>query len=106
MARVFIVQENDRFVFTNAEKFGTIVYLQGFYQIEDEGQAEAAADHMAAKLEDFNSEIDYLLLVGDPILISIASALISHTTEGIYSVLKWDRQTRSYKAILIDIGAV
>ncbi len=100
------MQENDRFVFRSAEKFGTLIFLQPFYQIQTADQAETAADHMAAKLEDFNSDHDYLLLVGDPILIALAASLVSHNTNGLYKILKWDREDSKYNPVTLDLGVV
>ncbi len=46
---------------------------------------------------------DYLLSVGDPALIAVAGAIVSHTTGGIWKQLKWDRQERRYYSVDIDV---
>ena len=53
-------------------------------------------------LKNFTSE-DYLLLTGDPAIISIACSIVSDTTNGKYNVLKWDKQERKYYPIEINL---
>ncbi len=53
------------------------------------------------KLKDF-SDNDYLLLVGDPVLIGIATAIASNVNRGKVNFLKWDRETSAYVNIDAD----
>jgi len=46
---------------------------------------------------------DYLLLTGDPAIISVASSIVSNMTNGKYNLLKWDRQEKMYYPIEINI---
>ena len=104
MGRVFIVQQNDRFVFTDAKRFGEVIYLQPFFNIDNAEQVQTAIEEMGIKLEHFYRDEDYLLLNGDPILIAAAASLVSHLTNGCYSVLKWDRQKQQYYDLELDLG--
>jgi hypothetical protein len=47
------------------------------------------------KLRSYNDD-DYLLLVGDPILIGIAITIASDINAGRVALLKWDRATSRY----------
>ena len=52
------------------------------------------------KLKDFCDD-DYLLLIGDPVLIGIATAVAADINRGRVKFLKWDRETAQY----LEIGA-
>jgi len=54
------------------------------------------------KLKNFSDE-DFLLLVGDPVLIGIATAIASDINRGIVNFLKWDRETSAYVNIDADL---
>lgn len=104
MPRVFVVQEDPKKNILPAKEFGDIVVLQPYGQISlDTELIEDTIDAMADKLEDYNQS-DCLLLVGDPAMIAIAAALASQINNGIFSVLKWDRQEKKYTKIVIDLG--
>lgn len=53
-------------------------------------------------LKDFSDD-DYLLAVGDPVKIGIATALASEANRGRVRVLKWDRVARNYIAVSFDL---
>ena len=54
------------------------------------------------KLKDFTSE-DYLLLMGDPVLIGIICAVAAKKTNNNFKVLKWDRESSIYIPITIEL---
>ena len=58
--------------------------------------------NLRQKLKDFTQE-DYLLLTGDPAIIGIACSVVSDITNGIYNLLKWDRQESTYYPIRINL---
>ena len=53
-------------------------------------------------LKNFKKE-DYLLLTGDPAIIGVACSIVSDITNGIYKLLKWDKQERKYYPIEINL---
>ena len=53
-------------------------------------------------LKDYTPE-DYLLLTGDPAIIGIACSIVSDITNGIYNLLKWDRQESTYYPIRVSL---
>ena len=53
-------------------------------------------------LKNFTSS-DYLLLTGDPAIIGVACSIVSDITNGIYNLLKWDKQERKYYPIEINL---
>ena len=102
MAKVYVVQEDPNKNLAPAMKFGSIVVLCPYGQVNFD--ASECTDMIADKLEHFNEEEDYLLLVGDPTLIAICSAITGLYTNGIFKVLKWDRQEHIYYPIHLDLG--
>ena len=46
---------------------------------------------MKKNLQDFRKQ-DYLLAVGDPVIIGISTAAVSEVTSGQFNILKWDKQ--------------
>ena len=56
---------------------------------------------MRKNLRDIRSQ-DYLLAVGDPVIIGISTSMVSKATNGRYNMLKWDRQEKRYYPLEID----
>jgi hypothetical protein len=100
--KVYVVQEDPKKNLSPAMKFGEIVILCPFGQVNFD--PSEIIETVGDKLEHFNAEEDYLLLVGDPTLIAICSALTGLYTSGIFKVLKWDRQEHIYYPIHLDLG--
>lgn len=57
------------------------------------------------KLENF-SDNDYILPVGDPVLMSTVATVASFFNHGRIKYLKWDRIQRKYLVIQVDISGV
>ena len=53
-------------------------------------------------LKDYTSK-DYLLLSGDPSVIGIAVAIVSDINNGMFNLLKWDRQEKVYYPLEINL---
>jgi hypothetical protein len=47
---------------------------------------------------------DYILCIGDPSVIALCAVVLSEKTGGYYKILKWDKQTKQYYAITIQMG--
>ncbi len=60
---------------------------------------------MRRQLRDFSDD-DYLLPLGDPVLIGIAASIAAEMNRGVVSFLRWDRQTRQYVEIKTNTKAV
>jgi hypothetical protein len=54
------------------------------------------------KLENFSDQ-DYLLFIGDPTAIAIVSAVAAARNHGRYKCLKWDRFSKRYIPIQVDL---
>jgi hypothetical protein len=57
---------------------------------------------LKTKLKNY-SDIDYLLLIGDPVLIGLATLIAAEMNRGKVNFLKWDRETSQYLEIRSDI---
>ena len=57
---------------------------------------------MKKNLQDFRPQ-DYLLAVGDPVIIGISCIAINDATNGKFNVLKWERDQKRYYSLEFDI---
>ena len=57
---------------------------------------------MRKNLQDFVKE-DYLLAVGDPVIIGISTAIVNDVTNGQFNMLKWDKREYRYYPLEVDI---
>lgn len=55
------------------------------------------------KLLHFGND-DYILPTGDPTMIALVASLCSCINGGRFKVLKWDKKTRAYYPVQIDIS--
>jgi len=98
---VYVVQESEGKNITSALKYGEIKPL-----IASDKQigfsAGAITRLLDIKLSDFCDE-DYLLLLGDPVIIGVAVAIATKWNNGRAKLLKWDRQSHLYYPVSIDI---
>jgi hypothetical protein len=108
--RVFITQNpmrrnvyNDlvyKYDLTAAREYGSLEVLLPSGPVLISPQL--AITQMREKLRDFKPN-DWLLCLGDPVVIAAASAIVSEVNGGVVPVLVWDRQVRKYLAIVVDI---
>jgi len=57
---------------------------------------------MKKNLQDFRKQ-DYLLAVGDPVIIGISTAAVSGVTSGQFNILKWDKREFRYYPLEVDM---
>ena len=85
-----------------ASKFGKLKVL-----LPDNAQITLSTGPTVAKLKlllkDYRST-DYLLLTGDPAVIGIACSIVSDYTNGVYNLLKWDKQERIYYPLEVNLN--
>lgn len=98
---VFVVQEQEGKNLLPATKYGEIDVLLPPGQIAFSSQPVIFA--LNHKLQ-FFQDMDYLLLIGDPVLIGLASSIAAKFNNGKVKYLKWDKQEKTYFPIETDIG--
>lgn len=102
--RVFIVQNQHRwdkgacaflpkFDLSSAAKYGTPVHLLG--PSAAPFRPGSVVQEMQEKLRDF-CDNDYLLLIGNPVLIGIAFAIAADANEGTVRALQWNGREGCY----------
>jgi len=100
---VFIVQEIPGRDLSAASEFGDLkILVRAKDQINED--SKEVTEHISKMLWHFDSDVDYLLLSGDPVAIAIACSIASDETNGVYQVLKWDRLKEKYYPVIIDIN--
>lgn len=104
-SRVFIVCEPVRQIwkpvidFSPAAVFGTIIILNKYSQ--SLLAPVPTVRRLLDQLSDFDDG-DYLLPVGDPVLMSTVAMVASRINKGRINFLKWDRNTHRYLVIPVD----
>lgn len=104
MNRVFVVQNQHRwnrqaekfepkFDLAPAESYGELVYLLS--PTAAPFNPEPVLDELREKLDDFDDG-DYLLLVGNPVLIGFSVAIAAAKNEGRVNFLQWSGKDRRY----------
>jgi len=101
MAKVYIVQENPNVNVIGAGRFGDLIpLLPPGRQITL--SSAPVVKLLNAKLKNFNDK-DFLLAMGDPVAIAIASMVASDINNGKVNMLKWDRENQCYYNVPIDL---
>ena len=101
MAKVYIVQENPNVNVIGAGRFGDLIpLLPPGRQITL--SSSPVVRLLKNKLKDFNDK-DFLLAMGDPVAIGIASMVASDINNGKVNMLKWDRENQCYYNVYIDL---
>lgn len=107
--RVFIVQSTHvrsgesyvpKFDFTDAKRFGKLVELLRSRSAPYD--PESVLPVLREKLSDFTSH-DFILAVGNPILIGWATAIAADVNEGFVNMLQWSGKHREYTPISANI---
>lgn len=110
MSKVYIVQKQMRFDHTlqelverfdtaPAEEFGDVVFLLS--PSAAPFNPESIIKELSEKLSMFTPD-DYLLLVGNPILIGLASAIAADVA-GTVNFLQWSGKEQGYLAVTAEV---
>ena len=105
---VYVIQEipgtkfgNPKINIMGASKFGTFKFL-----LPEDSQIIFSPGplifELRKKLKNFKKD-DYILCTGDPAIVGIACSLVSDITNGKYNLLKWDRQSKQYYSLTINL---
>lgn len=112
--RVFVIQENPKLNLTPALKYGNLVKI--FPAKELRVDSVTLAKVARETLKDFDSEKDFILLMGDPAAIAIVSGVLFEAamvqnpsyfqTTGnrvYFNTLKYNNVTASYSVYRIEL---
>ena len=93
MSTVYIVQDSPGKNFLPAKNYGELRVLLSPH--DTELGINDIAEKLHQKLSSIKSD-DYLLLVGDPAIIGIVSAIALDLTDGCLNLLRWNRSRYEY----------
>lgn len=98
---VYVVQEAPGKNILSAEAYGPLIaLLPSMMQIVI--SANEAVELINKKLKNF-SDHDYILAIGDPVAIGLASAVAARNNSGRVKFLKWDRVEARYYVVQTNI---
>ena len=97
---VYVVQEVPKFNVLPARKYGELELMLPPGQITL--SAGPTVNRLKHKLREF-TDMDYLLLIGDPLAIGLAVAIASNANRGKARLLKWDRQEKQYYPLNVNL---
>lgn len=101
MGKVYVVQENPNVNIIGAGRFGEFeILLPPGRQITL--SPAPVVRQLKSKLKDY-SDNDYLLAMGDPAAIAIASIAAADVNNGVVNILKWDRENKAYYSVTVDM---
>lgn len=103
MAKVYITQNQPKFNFSKAAKFGDLTDVFP-HDLQVYSSSPYIVDTARTRLSGCTPE-DYLVMSGDPILIAVAFAEMAARNEGLVNVLKWDARENTYVPVVVDMGA-
>lgn len=101
MKRVFVTQRRSALDLDHLRSYGEPIFLT-----PDRFQVY---ESVAAPTEEFQQNMstfcddDFILLIGDPVLIGLATMVASNINNGRVALLKWDRIAESYHVIRLDL---
>ena len=99
---VFVVEDSPHNL-SHAMEFGEIRNIEqnDFPPYRDGSQV---VGRIRRTLSVFNANVDYILLVGDPILVGLTFAVLREAAWATIRVLKWDRQSSRYVPITVPLS--
>ena len=101
---VYVAQEPPRHInILSASDFGYLVFCLPNTGPESQAiySTQPFVRKMKKNLKEFRKQ-DYLLAIGDPIIIGICNIVISDVTNGKFNVLKWEKRESRYFPLEVD----
>lgn len=102
MAKVYVTQVSEGKNMLPARDWGHIEYVMDHTGPMWKNMPQAVEQAMV-KLANFNPDEDYILPLGDPVAIAIATMVVGKLTGGRFQILKWDRQECDYYVVQVDV---
>lgn len=101
--RVFVVQENPNLNYAPAEKFGDVYFMTSteFSPMKNSPRNANILEHVELAMGAYDSETDYLLLSGNPIVMGYVFHLAMVKAKEV-RVLWWSRDDRKYNEVLFN----
>ena len=97
---VYVVQDQPAKNLLPAQDYGKLKFMLPV--ITSQLNVQDSVEKIRSELADFQHD-DYLLPIGDPVLIGAAVAIAGKKTGGSVRCLKWDKQERRYYEVSVTI---
>ena len=100
MNRVYVVQENPKLNYMDAERFGDVRFITRleYSPLKNSLVNQDVIKTIRSALGNFDPDNDYLLLTGGPVLLGYAFHL-AISKKGYINVLQWDGIKQAYLPI-------
>lgn len=100
MSNVYVVQENPRLNYVDAENYGEVIFLtsKDYSPMKNSLINDQVLTDIIGGLTNFDPDKDFLLLTGSPILLGFAFHLVM-AKKGYAHILQWDGYRQSYLPI-------
>lgn len=89
-----------RYDHSSALSFGNLKYVVNFSQTQ--APPYILVETLRNALSSFTQD-DYLLPVGDPVIMSLATHFALEASGGRVQILRWDRVTQAYQPVHFDV---
>lgn len=100
--KVYVVQDHPQFDVTPALVFGELVVVYSSPFIKWENQFVKARK----ALINFNSEVDYLLCIGDPIHMFLVGAALAKAGHLSIKLLRWSAHRQMYDVVSVSLSSL
>lgn len=107
--RVYVVQEQGKLDYSDAERFGEVKFLTRFEYngLRNSHRNKLVTSDIRLGLADFHPDRDYLLMTGSPVSMGYAFWLVmlkaSQAGHSKLNILQWDRESYQYRHIVFEI---
>lgn len=108
MSKVYVSQSQDRIDYSDAERFGALVFCTGYEYPKHSAnpRCRMVVQDVANSMKDFDPAKDYLILTGNPITMGYTFywAMLRAAALGFAKirVLQWDRNDQAYREVIFD----
>lgn len=89
---------------TSAEKFGELIFVLP-PSCDPHDKIQEKVREIEHRLSAYNDN-DYLLLIGNPVLIGLATAIAASLNKGMIKVLQWNGKAKEYRPIEIVLDCL
>lgn len=111
LPRVFIAHDDGRFDLTDAERFGKLVtvictfnYSSELYPDNADANVPKLMDTAREVLKDFKPTVDFLCLVGSPVIYTLCAFILGRKQQRVFQpikLLRFDRKANAYYSVTL-----
>ena len=103
---VWVTQENPKFDYTPAEKYGELRFItcKDYTNNENSLFNSGLSEEIMLELREFNPDVDYLLPSGSPVVMMAVAAILGRDCRNL-KILKWNNRNNAwcYNSLTIEV---